>query len=189
MPKIHDLKNTEKRREQILNAAKYCFARHGFHQTSMRQIIDAAGLSAGGVYHYFPAKETIVQAIAEAELYQLDELFSYYEKNADARDAVFGIVDSILKSTSLTEAVLATELFAESCRNKTIKKLTQDNCEALERVLVRRIELCKNLNLPVEVLAKAIVVLCEGLIGRVALGEMSVRQARQAAKQVLKTWL
>ncbi len=52
------------RRRQIMDAAIACFARDGFHRTTMQDIVAAADLSAGAIYRYFPAKEDIVSAIA-----------------------------------------------------------------------------------------------------------------------------
>jgi AcrR family transcriptional regulator len=51
-------------RQRILDAARRCFMREGFHATSMQDILTEAQLSAGGVYLYFKSKEEIVEAIA-----------------------------------------------------------------------------------------------------------------------------
>lgn len=53
------------RRRQILDGAARCFARSGFHGTSMQDVLKEAGLSAGAVYRYFPGKEDIIAAITE----------------------------------------------------------------------------------------------------------------------------
>lgn len=54
----------EARRAEILAAARRCFSRDGFHQTSMPDIADEAGLSAGAAYRYFSSKEDIIIEIA-----------------------------------------------------------------------------------------------------------------------------
>jgi hypothetical protein len=46
MPKVSK-EHLERRRQQILEAATECFARQGLHGTSMQDIFDASGLSAG----------------------------------------------------------------------------------------------------------------------------------------------
>ena len=56
MPKVSQ-EYSEARRRQIIDAAYQCFARKGFHQTTMRDIYAEAKLSAGSVYHYFDSKE------------------------------------------------------------------------------------------------------------------------------------
>ncbi len=64
MPKVVP-EYLEHRRTQIIEAAAGCFASHGFHQTSMQDICDAAGLSPGAVYRYFKGKEDIIEAICD----------------------------------------------------------------------------------------------------------------------------
>jgi TetR/AcrR family transcriptional regulator, transcriptional repressor of aconitase len=54
----------QSRRRQIMDAAITCFAREGFHRTTMQDIVSETGLSAGAIYRYFRAKEDIVAAIA-----------------------------------------------------------------------------------------------------------------------------
>jgi len=55
----------EQRRREILDAAVVCFARSGFHQTSMQDIVAESGLSPGAIYRYVSGKDEIVQAIAD----------------------------------------------------------------------------------------------------------------------------
>lgn len=57
----------EIRRQQVLKAARTCFARSGFHSTSMHQICAEAQMSPGALYRYFPSKDSIIEAIAEEE--------------------------------------------------------------------------------------------------------------------------
>lgn len=52
------------RRRQILDGAARCFARDGFHGTSMQDVLKEVGLSAGAVYRYFSGKEDLIAAIA-----------------------------------------------------------------------------------------------------------------------------
>ncbi|SNS27424.1 transcriptional regulator, TetR family [Geodermatophilus pulveris] len=50
----------ESRRREIVLAALRCFAREGFHATSVRDVVRESGLSAGAVYSYFPSKAELV---------------------------------------------------------------------------------------------------------------------------------
>ena len=52
------------RRQQILEAAMLCFAKCGFHQTSMHDISAEAGISVGLIYRYFKNKEEVIAALA-----------------------------------------------------------------------------------------------------------------------------
>jgi AcrR family transcriptional regulator len=63
MPKVTD-EHVEARRRQILAAALRCFAREGFHRTTMQDIFRESELSPGAVYSYFKAKDELIAAIA-----------------------------------------------------------------------------------------------------------------------------
>lgn len=54
-----------RRRAQILAAATDCFARNGFHRTTMKDIVRQSGRSPGAIYNYFNSKEEIIHALAD----------------------------------------------------------------------------------------------------------------------------
>jgi len=70
MPRVTAEHRTARRR-QILDAARRCFVRNGFHRTSMQHILAESGLSAGAVYRYFASKDEIMSAIAEETIGQV----------------------------------------------------------------------------------------------------------------------
>lgn len=63
MPRISEERRAANR-AAIVDAARRCFARDGFHQTSMPDIVSEAGISAGAFYRYFSSKEELVREIA-----------------------------------------------------------------------------------------------------------------------------
>jgi AcrR family transcriptional regulator len=64
VPKIADEARTA-RRDQIITAAARCFAQAGYHATTMADIAEAAGVSKGTPYLYFPSKEALFIALYE----------------------------------------------------------------------------------------------------------------------------
>lgn len=74
MPRVSD-EHLAARRQQILDAAQRCFLRNGFHQTSMQDVKDEAGLSIGAVYRYFPSKTELITAIAEQVIDRISLVF------------------------------------------------------------------------------------------------------------------
>jgi len=58
---------------QILEAAWVCFQKQGLHATTMADIIQVSGLSAGAVYSYFPSKEELIHAAVTTSLSGLRE--------------------------------------------------------------------------------------------------------------------
>ncbi|MFD0447134.1 TetR/AcrR family transcriptional regulator [Streptomyces indonesiensis] len=67
MPKVSQ-EYLDARRAEILTAARRCFVRDGFHETSMQDLLAEAGMSSGSVYRYFPSKQDMIIAIAEENL-------------------------------------------------------------------------------------------------------------------------
>ncbi len=62
MPKVTQ-GHLDARRQQILDAAWACFARKGYHQTTMQDICQESELSPGAIYRYFDSKEDIRTAV------------------------------------------------------------------------------------------------------------------------------
>ena len=73
MPQVTE-QHRAARGAEILAAACRCFARDGFHATSIADIIRDSGLSAGSVYLYFKSKNEIIAAVVEMTLGTADEL-------------------------------------------------------------------------------------------------------------------
>ncbi|MGX1914140.1 TetR/AcrR family transcriptional regulator [Streptomyces phaeochromogenes] len=63
------------RRRQILDGAARCFARNGFHATSMQDVLKEVDLSAGAVYRYFSGKDELIAAIVTEVLGSIREAF------------------------------------------------------------------------------------------------------------------
>src|SRR3569833_373744 len=68
------------RRAEILDAAERCFARAGFHQSSMQEICAEAGMSPGNLYRYFPSKEALIAGISERNRAQAAADFAEVDK-------------------------------------------------------------------------------------------------------------
>ncbi|MBO0822524.1 MAG: TetR/AcrR family transcriptional regulator [Actinobacteria bacterium] len=64
MPKIAEAARTA-RRDQIIAAGLACFARSGYHATTMADVASQAGVSKGTPYLYFESKQALFVALAE----------------------------------------------------------------------------------------------------------------------------
>lgn len=87
MPKVSQA-HIDARRDQILDAATACFARHGIRETTIKAICAEAGLSAGALYRYFDSKEAMLAAVYERAVVQNR---SFGEQLAAAEDPVAAI--------------------------------------------------------------------------------------------------
>ncbi|WP_196255775.1 TetR/AcrR family transcriptional regulator [Micromonospora sp. WMMD558] len=75
MPRVSE-QHLAARRRQIVDAARRCFVRDGFHRTTMQDVIAEAGLSVGAVYRYFPSKADLINAIAEEAVGGVGEILA-----------------------------------------------------------------------------------------------------------------
>jgi TetR/AcrR family transcriptional regulator, transcriptional repressor of aconitase len=92
MPRVAE-SYLQSRRRQIMDAAIRCFAREGFHRTTMQDIVGETGLSAGAIYRYFRAKEDIVAAIAAEHHAAEAAAFAEVSTSDDVAAALRRLVD------------------------------------------------------------------------------------------------
>lgn len=59
--------------ENIITISAKLFAEKGYDKTSMQDIVDALGMSKGGIFHHFNSKEDIFNAVMERQFEQIIE--------------------------------------------------------------------------------------------------------------------
>ncbi len=64
-------------RTHLLDAALRAFARHGYEGASVRDIAGEAGVAQGLLYHYFPSKQAVLQALFERSGALVMEAFAH----------------------------------------------------------------------------------------------------------------
>jgi len=111
------------RREEILAAAQRCFARSGFHQSSMQEICAEAGISPGGLYRYFPSKEAIIAAIAERDRADVAENFAAVADVPGVFEGLEQLARHYLIERPAEEINLCAEIRTESRRNPEIGRI------------------------------------------------------------------
>lgn len=119
MPKLSESQQDE-RRSRILDAAERCFARAGFHRTTMQDICKDAGVSPGALYIWFASKEALIAGIAARNR---DEVLASFASLADADDFVAGmreVLATCILNQPPEKAVLCLEIGAEATRNPIV---------------------------------------------------------------------
>ena len=112
------------RRDEILQAAEICFARQGFHQTTIRDVIRESGLSAGCIYGHFATKEDLIEAISERRHARETALLASRDEGMDPIATLRAIARDFLmdlqKEEGLRTRQVGLQLWAEALRNEAI---------------------------------------------------------------------
>src|SRR5262247_4193879 len=115
------------RRRQILRAAMSCFAKRGFHLTTMHDISAAADISVGLIYRYFDGKDAVIKYMASEHLEDLSQVL------AQARSAptLFEAIEIISichceEQPEHLHVAFVVDLFAEAARNEHVRLLVRD---------------------------------------------------------------
>jgi AcrR family transcriptional regulator len=115
------------RRAQILQAAMACFAKRGFHQTSMHDISGEAGISVGLIYRYFQNKEAVISAMADEHKAEVNEWLERARQAPTLLDALEIVFTShCTENTPQVISAFVVDLFAEASRNPRVADLLRD---------------------------------------------------------------
>jgi AcrR family transcriptional regulator len=134
----------EGRRQEILAAALRCFARNGFHSTTVTDIVRESGVSQGTFYLYFATKDDVIAALAD-DRSQSDALINAIA-GAEA-DPVVGL--KILfdqHGRTLADAQFADERrvtiqgWAEALRNEPVRQRLLANTSRVQGEIARLVE-------------------------------------------------
>ncbi|MET8851790.1 TetR/AcrR family transcriptional regulator [Amycolatopsis sp. NPDC004625] len=125
MPRVSE-EHLAGRRRQILEAAAACFARNGFHRTSMQDIVKESGLSAGLIYRYFTGKDDMILAIVgEWHTSRAAGL----EAAADPFAAYLGLLRDIAAPDAAQRRNLGMQAWAETVREPRIRALARQGVD------------------------------------------------------------
>jgi AcrR family transcriptional regulator len=172
MPRVKPERKAE-RRAQIVSAARRCFARSGFHKTTLQDVFAEAGLSAGCVYNYFQSKQELMLAIAEE---RHDDERHWIAATANAADPVAGLrqvaqtfVHEYLTNEGLEKRRIALQTWSEAQINPAILSSVREGLEgprAQLAQLIRRAQAAKRLTSKLEAdsIARTIIALFHGAV-------------------------
>ena len=134
MRKVDPIKHEQKRRD-ILDAAFRCFIKSGFHGASTTDICAAAKISPGHLYHYFPSKEAIVEAMVDIGLESAAREFG---KIAAAPDFIEALIEYLERGSLRHRAaqVLSLDALAEAARNPQFADIVEKHASASRNLLV-----------------------------------------------------
>lgn len=101
-----------KRKQAIVEAATECFARRGYHDTSISHVIDRAGIARGTFYLYFKSKHDVFRHILDAYIKHIGDQIKTIRLGGKVSPAeqmranVERLVDTILTEPAPAKIVL-----------------------------------------------------------------------------------
>ncbi len=154
MPKLKP--DTQRaRREHILDAALRCFARGGFHATTMQTICREAGVSPGALYVYFDSKEALIAGLCERDRAEFAERFKALATAPDFLEALAVIGDHYFIEETAEKQRFVVEMGVEATRNPriaeifmSVDKFCNDSFEALFRRLQEEGRIAPRVDIP-----------------------------------------
>lgn len=118
MPKVSE-QYKDARREQIMDAARRCFLRSGFRETSMTDLFAESGLSSGAFYRYFAGKDELIIAIAEENFREVIAMMNSAARRAGSLgDALAEVIEHVAaRHCEVGLGGIAVQVWAEALRN------------------------------------------------------------------------
>jgi TetR/AcrR family transcriptional regulator, repressor for uid operon len=120
------IENQTDRRSQILDAALVCFAKCGFHQTSMHDISAQAGISVGLIYRYFANKEAVISAMADEHTREIKEVLQRARQAPSLLESLEILFTAhCCENSPRVISAFVVDLYAEASRNPHIADLVR----------------------------------------------------------------
>ena len=191
------------RRAQIVDAARVTFSERGFRQTSMDDILRAAGVSAGGAYRYFASKDEIVAAVASETVSQMtDAIESIAVSPDDPAEAALPAPPQMPLGEAMRQLIdvadrisdgpgrLALMVWGEAQSDAAIQILAREEASQIKAAvieLVRRTQRPRGLaDVPADMLGSALFSLVAGyLMQRRVIGEVDAATYAATVERLL----
>lgn len=110
------------KRNLILEVARDIFAKKGYCNTTMKDVVEACNISRGGVYIYFTDVKDLFEAVMEEEASKEDEFASKIPDDATYSDVLAFFVKEQKKSILSKKASLAVAKYEYYFNNKVSGK-------------------------------------------------------------------
>jgi AcrR family transcriptional regulator len=159
------------RSEHILDAAEKCFARAGFHRTSIHDICREASVSPGALYVYFDSKEALFAGLSERDRAEFAERLSTLADAPDFLAALRGLGEQYFLEEPAEMHRVCIDIGLESTRNPRVGEIHQrfdrfiiESFEKLFQKLKDEGRIKPTLDIPT--VAKVFMVISDGMFWR-----------------------
>ena len=130
------------KKNMIVEAAKEVFVKRGYREVTMKDIVEACGISRGGLYLYFANTKELFEAVLEQENQTLSNVLqSSAAKKANPGEILLMYLDEQKKEILKKKDNLAVATYEYMFENKLsdhevpTKKCFEENVKALEQLI------------------------------------------------------
>jgi AcrR family transcriptional regulator len=127
------------RREQLLEAALRLFSEHGYAATSTKRIAEAAGVTEGLVFHYFPTKLELLLALASRRHTFAGRLLGRVQQADGSARRLLGEIAAGLVHVSSEEAKFIAVMLTESQTNEELRAIVGETTRVGVELIVQRL--------------------------------------------------
>lgn len=130
------------KKKYILDTARKVFVEKGYKSVTMKDIVEACGISRGGLYLYFDSTEQILLEILQMEAEETDDIFSENITEGDTAADILTLFLKEQKKELLQKNTLTTAVYEYFFANKATDKnnMLRKQFDAGVRVLEKLIE-------------------------------------------------
>jgi AcrR family transcriptional regulator len=92
-------------RDRLVQTARVLFWEHGYAGTGISQILKAANAGSGSLYHFFPTKEDLLNAVLDhyKELLWPEVIQPVFDRVSDPIERIYGILDGYRRLLEATD--------------------------------------------------------------------------------------
>ena len=120
---------------EILDSCRDAFVAKGFEGASMKDLAQAAGMSAGNFDRYFPSKDAIIEAMVAHDLTEMDAAMRAIIDAPDPRAMLLAVLGERLDDVACREGgAIWAEIEAAAIRRPEVRQ----SLERLEDAIARR---------------------------------------------------
>ena len=165
MPIVSD-EELKRRRGEIIDTARVCFAHYGYEGATVARLEEATGKTRGAIFHHFGDKETLFLAIAEADAERQAQVVS-------ERGLVEVMRGMLVDRTSNDWFTTRAEILRKLRTDPEFEARWREHQEVLDCAVRERLESNKQIrdDVPVAVVQTYLETVLEGFITKLASGE------------------
>jgi AcrR family transcriptional regulator len=118
-----ELRVVDQRAQEILERIRPVVSAKGFEGSSMQDLAQAAGMSAGNFYRYFPSKAALIEALIQRDLEDARHSFDRIRRSSEPRKVMRELIFERVSGADCETGLLWAEVEAAAWRRPEIGAL------------------------------------------------------------------